>query len=300
MDRKGAGRMALAAWVLWGISASPGSSQAGRAPEGPGLARKYPGDRWIARDADVIAFADFESDEWLKQWSGGTRETVGVVAEDAERRFQPFQGRALRIRVPKGEHYGASLEFPFKKRTGEEPESIYFRYYLRLGDDWNPKRGGKLPGIGGTYGRGGWGGRPSNGRNGWSARGQFNGQSGGKTPVGFYCYHADMKGKYGSSWIWERDRLGYLENNRWYCIEQHVRMNAPGKNDGVLRGWVDGRLAFEKTDVRMRDIPDLKIECIWINIYHGGTWSADSEDHLFIDNVAVSRQYVGPMAGKGK
>ncbi len=72
-------------------------------------------------------------------------------------------------------------------------------------------------------------------------------------------------------------------------------MNTPEKNDGILRGWVDGRLAFEKTDVRMRDVPNLKIERIWINIYHGGTWAADSDDHLFIDNVVIAEQYIGPM-----
>jgi hypothetical protein len=72
-------------------------------------------------------------------------------------------------------------------------------------------------------------------------------------------------------------------------------MNKPGKNDGILRGWVDGRLAFEKTDVRMRDVSELKIERIWINIYHGGTWTADTDDHLFIDNVVIAKQYIGPM-----
>ena len=74
-----------------------------------------------------------------------------------------------------------------------------------------------------------------------------------------------------------------------------MKMNTPGKNDGILRGWVDGRPAFEKTDVRMRDVPGLKIERIWINIYHGGTWTSDSDDHLFIDNVVIAKRYIGPM-----
>jgi len=220
---------------------------------------------------------------------------VSVVGADAERGFEPWRGKALRIKVSEGGHYGASLQYEFKKKTGSEPEEIYFRYYLRFGDDWDPQRGGKLPGIGGTYGRAGWGGRPSDGRNGWSARGQFNGRRDGRTPIGFYCYHADMKGRYGSSWIWQNDKRGYLENNRWYCIEQYAKMNTPGKNDGVLRGWVDGELAFEKTDVRMRDADHLKIESIWINIYHGGTWPAPSDDHLFIDNIVVAKRYIGPM-----
>jgi hypothetical protein len=260
------------------------------------LAARYPEDRGLEQDPNVICFTGFESENWRRDWSGGRRRTVGVVDADEERLFKPWQGTAMRIAVPTGQHYGASVQYPFRERIGREPQEIYFRYYLRLGNDWDPARGGKLPGIAGTYGRGGWGGRPSDGRNGWSARGQFNGRQDGKTPIGFYCYHADMKGRYGNSWIWTRDDLGYLQNNRWYCIEQYARLNTPGANDGILRGWVDGKLAFEKTDVRMRDVPELKIECVWINIYHGGKWSATSDDHLYIDNVVIARRYVGPMA----
>ena len=276
------------------------ASVLGGAEKEMGLAADHLGDKGLGGDSNVIAVVDFSSDQWRRQLSGGERQTVSVVTEDNARRFTPWQGAALRIKVPKGQHYGASLQYEFRKKIGREPEAIYFRYYLRLGNDWDPTRGGKLPGIGGTYGRGGWGGRPCNGRNGWSARGQFNGRKDGKTPVGFYCYHADMKGKYGESWIWTDDRLGYLENNRWYCIEQYAKLNTPGANDGILRGWVDGKLAFEKTDVRMREIADLKIECVWINIYHGGKWSAPSDDHLYIDNVVIARQYIGPMAQAAK
>ncbi|MBC8373971.1 MAG: hypothetical protein H8E53_10285 [Planctomycetes bacterium] len=185
--------------------------------------------------------------------------------------------------------------YRFKDNIGAEPEEIYFRYYLRFADDWDPQGGGKLPGISGTYNRAGWGGRPSNGRNGWSARGLFKKQTDGKTPVGYYCYHADMPGRYGSGWTWEEQKRGYLQNNRWYCIEQYAKMNQPGTNDGILRAWVDGRLAFEKTDIRMREVDTLKIEAVWLNVYLGGTWSAKSDHHLYIDNVAISNNYIGPM-----
>lgn len=238
---------------------------------------------------------DFESNTWYEEW-GLRRKDVhtDTVAEDPVRKFEPLDGKALRIKVDRGGHYGTSLNFRFKQHLGAEPEGVYFRYYLRLADDWNPVRGGKLPGISGTYGRAGWGGRPSNGRNGWSARGLFLGQKNGKTPVGFYCYHADMKGRYGSDWVWDVDRLGYLDNNRWYCIEQFAKMNTPGQNDGVLRGWIDGKPAFEKTDIRMRDVEELKIDGVWLNVYLGGSWTAQSDHHLYIDNVVIASQYIGP------
>ncbi|MBN2138082.1 MAG: hypothetical protein JW720_09760 [Sedimentisphaerales bacterium] len=268
----------------------------GQTPATRGLAQRYSLDQGIDRDPNVFVFADFETDAWREIFAGVSSPTVSIAAEGSGFKFQPFRGKAMRIKVENNGHYGASLVYSFKRNTGSEPGEVYFRYYLRFADDWDPKQGGKLPGIGGTYARAGWGGRPSNGRNGWSARGQFNGRGDNATPIGYYCYHADMKGIYGSQWIWEKDKLGYLENNRWYCIEQYVKMNTPGANDGILRGWVDGRLAFEKTDVRMRDIPELRIECVWINIYHGGTWTATSDDHLFIDNVVVAKEYIGPMS----
>ena len=249
-----------------------------------------------ASPGDVVFRCDFESPAWYREWGLSKKpDRTDTVAADTERKFQPLRGKALRIKVEEGGHYGASLQFRFKKQLGAEPEEIYFRYDLRFADDWTPARGGKLPGIAGTYGRAGWGGRPSDGRNGWSARGLFRGRKDGRTPVGFYCYHADMKGRYGSNWVWDRDGLGYLRNNRWYAVEQYARMNTPGKNDGILRAWVDGRLAFEKTDVRMRDTAALKIETVWLNVYHGGSWSAGSDHHLYIDNVAISRKPIGPM-----
>jgi hypothetical protein len=252
----------------------------------------------LAGRNDVVFSCDFESPEWYREWGlekpeGGT----DVVAEDPERGFERFEGKALRVRVPMGGNLGSNLRFQFAKRTGSEPDEIHMRYYLRFAADWDAElQGGKLPGISGTYNRAGWGGRPVNGRDGWSARGSFSRKRDGETLIGFYCYHVDMKGKYGSiwNWDWDRDRLGYLRNNRWYSIEQHVKLNTPGKNDGIMRGWVDGQLAFEKTDVRMRDVSDLKIEMVWMNVYQGGMKPAASDDHMYIDNVVIARNYIGP------
>lgn len=244
----------------------------------------------------VVFRCDFDTDAWPQQWGlAKAPERAQLVEADPERKFQPLHGRALRVRVEQGGHYGISLESPFKKRLGYEPEEVYFRYYLRFADDWTPRRGGKLPGFGGTYGRAGWGGRPVDGTNGWSARGLFEGQKDGRTPIGFYCYHMDMKGVYGSNWVWDRDRLGFLENNRWYCIEQYVRLNTPGQSDGVLLGWVDGQLAFEKTDARFRAVDRLKIEAVWINVYLGGTWTAEQDHHLYLDEIVISKQPIGPL-----
>ena len=249
----------------------------------------------LSSAADLPFECDFESANWFESWGlrAATRNTASVDRDPA-RKFAPHRGKALRIKLEKGGHYGTSLEYRFKKTIGSEPEEVYFRYYLRLGGDWNPQAGGKFPGFAGTYGRAGWGGRRVNGRDGWSARGLFGARKDGKTPTGFYCYHADMRGRYGANWWWDTG----LENNRWYCVEQYCKMNAPGKNDGVLRAWIDGKRVFDKTDVRMRDSDKLKIEFIWFNLYHGGSKAAKEDHHLYIDDVVISRQPIGPVKGR--
>jgi len=244
----------------------------------------------------VIFKTGFESPEWFEEWGLAEAPANCLTGDlDPDRKFAMLEGKALRVATPAGGHYGVGgLSFDFRKMTGSEPEEVYFRYYLRFADDWCSE-GGKLPGISGTYNTAGWGGRPSHGSDGWSARGTMSRiRDDGRVPVGFYCYHADMKGQYGNVWIWEKDGLGYLEKNRWYCIEQYCRMNTPGENDGVLRAWVDGGLAFEKTDIRFRDVEKLKIEKVWMNVYHGGTNPAKSTHHLYIDGVVISKAPIGP------
>ena len=269
----------------------------------PGLAARYPGDRGIQRDRSVIFFADFESGAWADAWTFA-RGALDTAASDAERKFKPLLGKACRVKIGEGSNGAMNVGYKFKKQTGGEPEAIFFRYYLRLGDDWNQTlEGGKMPGISGTYGVAGWGGRKSDGTNGWSARGAFmrsipkGNPLVGTHPIGTYCYHADQPGTYGDIWPWQKGYRGYLVKNRWYAVEQYLKMNTPGKTDGILRAWVDGRLAFEKADIRFRKAPHLRIEQIWMNVYHGGKKPSPRDQHLFIDNVVIARAYVGPMKG---
>jgi len=254
------------------------------------------GEAQLANRQDVLFTCDFESPEWYREWGLTAPEaSTDTVSSDPDRKFAPLQGRALRVRVPEGGNLGSNLQYVFAKRLGYEPEEIRFRYHLRFADDWDPvSQGGKLPGISGTYGRAGWGGRRVNGRDGWSARGSFAPYRNGETLLGFYTYHADMKTKFGDGWLWDRERRGALRNNQWYAIEQHIKLNTPGKNDGEMRAWVDGQLAFERTDVRMRDVSDLKIEMVWFNVYQGGAKPAENADHLYIDNVVIAKDYIGP------
>jgi len=272
----------------------------------PGFAADFDDDVGVDGHADVLLFEDFESDSWEDNWTttSGQFETLD---SDPALQFEALSGSALRVLMPSGGNHALSLRYGFADKVGSEPSEIYFRYYLRFADDWNQTvDGGKMPGIAGTYGIAGWGGRPSDGTDGWSARGSYKltipdgNPLGGYTPLGSYVYHADMAGQYGDGFIWNQGwgpegYGGILPRNQWYCIEQYLSMNAPSANDGVLRAWVDGRLAFEKTDFSFRTVDTLLIEEIWMNIYHGGTAVSPYDQHLYIDNVVIATSYIGPM-----
>jgi len=270
-----------------------------------GLSRRHPGDRGIAKDPDVLMATSFESPTWRAQWSFVSPTShVDIVDRDDKRNFQQLLGKALRVEIRKGDNYGLDMGFDFKSRLGYEPEEVYFRYYLRLGDDFVPTAdGGKLPGLAGTYGQVGWGGRRADPLKGWSMRGSFSRAPTPANPfhdtitIGTYAYHADMEDKFGDEWYWTRDQRGVLERNRWYCLEQYFKVNTPGERDGVLRAWIDGAPAFEKTDIRVRDVNSLKIERVWMDVFYGGTDPAPRDMHLYIDAVVVARKPIGCIAG---
>lgn len=266
------------------------------APE-PGLAARYAGDQGIARDPDVVFASGFEQ-PWRELFARDSSGEVDQVDADPRLNFAPLQGQALRVNMKQGSNLGADLRLRLRDHGGE-PEELFFRYYLRLAKDWDPRTAdGKLPGLSGTYGRVGWGGRKTDGSEGWSLRGAFlrSFESGhpfaGYAQIGSYAYHADMQGTYGDVWNWPG---ALLERDRWYCIEQQVRLNQPGRNDGVLKVWIDGRPVYARRDLRLRTNDRLRIEMAWIDVYHGGAAVSPVDQHLFIDAMVLARRYIGPM-----
>lgn len=268
-----------------------------------GIAQGFVRDKDINSHSDVVFATGFESPAWLTEWSEySPRNHAEAVADDAAGKFVPLQGQALRVRLVKGRNNGLDLRYSLGGNGKTEPEEIYFRYYLRFGNDWNPYLdGGKMPGVAGTYGKAGWGMRKSDGYNGWSVRGSFDKRPSGAasvtgfTTLGSYAYHADITDSSGESWAWNDSVAGVVENNRWYAIEQYVKLNTPGETNGIFRAWVDGQQVFEKTNIRFRHVPSLKIETVWFNVYHGGTSTAPKDMALYIDNVVIARKYIGPM-----
>ena len=114
-----------------------------------GLAATTLDDAGLAAHPDVYLFADFETSSWGDAWTyGSSGSTLERVSEDPARLFAPLAGTALRAQIPDGGLTGMNLGYHFLDEGFGEPEEVYFRYYLRIADDWQTLDGGKLPGRG--------------------------------------------------------------------------------------------------------------------------------------------------------
>lgn len=273
---------------LFGVGVLSGlSGFAGYRVLSPGVLRKQTPTGY----ATATEFStNFDSDAALDSFSNISHgENIGIVDSPSK------NGSALEVRFPQGQHWGGALDYVF---SGTEPEELWAQYDLYLPANTEINGNGKLPGFAGTYGQAGWGGRTSDGTNGWSARGRFDaGESGNTFNVGFYVYHADMSGSSGDPMEWDVD----LEMGKWHRIRQHIKLNNPDQKNGVLEGWANGSKAFEKRDVRFRTTSDLKIHRYWFDLYWGGTWTSPKDNRFYFDNFQLSQSALtdGAAASSG-
>ncbi len=214
-------------------------------------------------------------------------------------------GAGLRSIIPAGEHWGSSGHWYFADNGLDEPEELWWRYWVKFPAGFyieTPNRG-KLPGVAGLYTYNCLGGRPSTAAEPcFSARMLFSRIYGepsdpdgpdDKTLIGFYAYHLDSPATRGDIWTWDPD-VAALDHGSWYCVEGHIELNTPGVHNGALEGWVDGSPAFSKSDIAFRRAGegDIDIKSFWFDVYYGGSESvANNEIHF--DSLAFGPQRVG-------
>jgi hypothetical protein len=135
-----------------------------------------------------------------------------------------------------------------------------------------------------------------------------------QNPAG-YNYGADSAGTM-EVWGMKGGVGGMLYAGQWYCIETEIQLNTvsattPGfQPDGVLRSWVDGRLAFERTGMVFRTLPilnvpyvdgqmrpcrELGVTGLWLDWFHGGLTANTIDRTSFYTGLVWSKEYVGPM-----
>ena len=296
------------------------SNQSNVVPNRPvtmGLAENYLDDVGIETHPDVVFVERWDAEGWENRgWVIPTPQNYFYELTDQYK----ISGKGLEVEIRQGRHNGINAQYWFENNLGYEPEEMYFRYYVRLANDWDVQvqTGHKFPGWGAKRDGGANGGATTTGFNGWSERGHFfinvpeGNPAANHTALGTYDYHVDKPGIYGTTTYWQDNYGGLIEKNRWYCIEFYLKMNTvdealedeanqvpAGRKDGIMRVWVDGKLSYEATNWRWRHVNRLKIQHLWFIVHFGGTETAPENYHMHFDNLVVAKSYIGPRVSNG-
>ena len=191
-----------------------------------------------------------------------------------------------------GTSWGARFDKGYDEATVE--------YKVRINDDFDFKRGGKLPGFCG--GSGPMGGRNTN--DGFSARIMWR-ELGMMTQY-VYSIDKDPTKQWGQDFIWTKaenkqvpitsdmwkiwdtlkghnaDRI-YLTPGVWHTIKTYVKMNAPDKEDGKLISWFDGEEVCN-LNLRFRNDNSFGIDSFKFAVFFGGndpTWAPDKGEKIY-------------------
>jgi len=103
-----------------------------------------------------------------------------------------------------------------------------------------------------------------------------------------------LKGGYNGKLYDSKKKL--FTDDKWHCIEAYFRLNSldtvndiPNK-DGIVRGWFDGKMVIDHTDVILRstDFPDMKLNQFLMAPYFGPGLLNNSQK-LWIDDLIIGK-----------
>ena len=93
-----------------------------------------------------------------------------------------------------------------------------------------------------------------------------------------------------------------FNDDQWHCIEAYFKLNSLDLkkdvpvSDGIVRGWFDGKMVIDHTDVILRstDFPNMKFNQFIMAPYFG-PGLLNNAQKLWIDELVISNKRVGPL-----
>jgi outer membrane biosynthesis protein TonB len=297
-----------------------------------GLAARYPGDRGIGYDPDVILADDFESytspSQLTANWSSVYQLPNTRIATEAGNYFAG--GKALEFSLPVSTSETSNA---LNKELSPAQDTVFIRAYTKFdagyevtGSNHDGLRlSGNYPGPGIKA--------PADGTGFFLFLLQDtflgNGRP-GETDPGYshiYAYWPRQRDNFGDHWFpdgfvvpyssalgadgnvignrgdWQAFSANYPDfqimpnflpqRNRWYCYELMVKTNTPGMGDGEVKYWIDGKLISDFPNLNIRSIPTLKIDFAKIGLH---AQHSERVNKKWYDNVVIATKYIGPMA----
>jgi hypothetical protein len=292
-------------------------------PEGnTGISARHPGDVGIERDPAVIFHEDFEdcrgtadlSRKWDAMWG---REHLRIAEDPAN---VNSGRRAVEMTIPKQDTF---LSVNIGRTLPVTREALFLRFYTKFEKGYDHHRTGShnMASISAGYFPGGQAtpGVRADGRNKFLANLETNTSAPGDLPslgpLYIYIYHPEQRDRYGDDFYPNGmiglnpgvpgnfgphfvPRANFIpETDRWYCFEYMLQANTPGQRDGRIAYWVDGKLAADFPNLRLRDVDTLKIDRFDIGLYIAK--NAWRENKKWWDDIVAATSYIGPRVPTG-
>jgi hypothetical protein len=310
----------IVAFPLLGAATNAFAENGGQLPEGgAGIAAKYPGDRGIEKAPDVLFAEDFEHcssvADLSPKWDVLTNQTHLSIADAAGNRAG--RGKSLMMTIPQ---QGVPLATGVAKLLPHTQNILFLRWYQKFDAGWfvpdaSVHNGGSIASNYYDNGRATPGVR-ADGKNKFLVNFE-NENSTGEAPGLFnvYVYWPEQGSKWGDHFYPSGKVLPQSETrsgeatfgkqfvprpdfspqtDRWYCYEYMVQANTPGKHDGRIAMWVDGKLIAEFPNIRFRDVATLEIDRFDLGVYIAD--NTKRQNRKWVDDVVAATSYIGPMA----
>lgn len=279
-----------------------------------GIAARYPADRGIAMDPEVIFADDFESYANAQGLNANWDNAFGNIRIATEPANVYGGTHALEFRSPQ---QMTELSNGVQKIVRNELDMLFLRYYAKYDPSFDvvgsSHNGG---GISAHYFQGNMAtpGVPADGRNKFLIeyecwRGAMAEPNPGNLNV--YIYHPEQRSMYGDHFFSDGTVLPNSsmpgnfgpsfvarpnvvpELGRWYSFEVMLRANTVGMRDGRVALWLDGMLIADFRNLRLRDVDTLKIDRFNLSLHIGS--NTVRETRKYYDNVVAARSYIGPV-----
>jgi hypothetical protein len=249
-------------------------------------------------ERSTILFRENFDDPHLLQrgWYDGSRFTISEA--------QPYAGRGC---VEYGWKAGGTVPATSSgiRRLFEPAETVSLRFYIRLSKNWE------------------WTGRPyhphlmhfmttENGKyhgpaashltvyiEPWDGKLRLAAQDIQNKDQPHGLTQGPLRGGYNGTMYDSQEKL--FIDDAWHCVEAMFQLNTldlendKPNADGVVRGWFDGKLVIDRTDVILRstDFPKMKFNQFLLTPYFGDGL-LPHEQTLWLDELAVGTERVQP------
>lgn len=266
----------------------------------------------LEKPGEVFFEDGFESPDALQKYYNRKHRERVVLDE----RLAHSGRGALQLDVPdnQGKQVSAGVTYWFHPGY----DVVYFRRYIRFAPDYDQGNlhhvGGSLYAVAGDdrWAQMGKAGIKPEGDDRFGASFEPWRAWGRNDPPGammLYTYWMDMRrdkdGRYwGNNLMPPPERQVVLRRGVWYCLEHMIKANTPGKADGEMAAWIDGKLYIHLKGFRWRTTPEVRLKRISLGLYVHHSRRANT---VWYDDVALSTGYIGPLkepteaaAGVGK